>query len=75
MRGTGRTTRLVDEAIQNLFNNGRCIAFDHWPDRQADHCLFERIIKRLEFEHHKSKDDLVIDINRMTISLKDFRNE
>ena len=74
MRATGRTTRLVDEAIQNLFNNGRCIAFDHWPDRCADQYLLERILKRLEIEHNKSKNDLIVDINRMTISLKYFKH-
>ena len=74
MRATGRTTRLVDEAIQNLFNNGRCVAHDHWPEKHAYQYLFERILKRLEIEHNKSKNDLIVDINRMTISLKYFKH-
>ena len=52
-RGSGRTTRLVDEAIQKLFSNmGAKMYFaDHYDSIQADILLQEKIIQRLEREH------------------------
>lgn len=52
-RGSGRTTRLVDEAIQKLFSNmGAKMYFaDHHDSIQADILLQEKIIQRLEREH------------------------
>ena len=52
-RGSGRTTRLVDEAIQKLFGNmGAKMYFaDHYPSIQADIHLQQKIIQRLEREH------------------------
>lgn len=51
VRGTGRTTRLVDQAIQDLFTKGVVLVKDHFDDRQADRYLTERIKKRLDYEH------------------------
>lgn len=52
-RGSGRTTRLVDEAIQKLFSNmGVKMYFaDHYDSIQADILLQKKIIQRLEREH------------------------
>ncbi len=52
-RCSGRTIRLVDEAIQKLFSNmGARIYFtDHYDSRQADILLQKKIIQRLEREH------------------------
>ena len=52
-RCSGRTTRLVDKAIQELFSNmGAKMYFaDHHDSIQADILLQERIIQRLEREH------------------------
>lgn len=52
-RCSGRTTRLVDEAIQKLFSNmGAKMYFaDHYDSIQADILLQQKIIQRLEREH------------------------
>lgn len=52
-RCSGRTTRLVDEAIQQLFSNrGAKMYFaDHYDSIQADILLQEKIIQRLKREH------------------------
>ena len=52
-RGTGRTTRLIDSYIQELFNNkGSHIDIkDHYNSREADRILVNKIEKRLQSEH------------------------
>lgn len=54
LRATGRTTRLVDKYIQDLFNNrGEWITvIDHWGSRHANDYLVERIIKRFHNEYN-----------------------
>lgn len=53
-RATGRTTRIVDEIIQRLFNNpdSWIEVFDHWNDRRSHRFLVDRIKGRLNAEHH-----------------------
>ena len=53
-RATGRTTKLVDELIQEFFERpmGTNIPVcDHYPERVADEFLLDRFMKRLESEH------------------------
>jgi hypothetical protein len=52
-RGTGRTTRLVDKYIQDIFNNpNKFITIeDHYPHNVAHLYLFNRISDRLKIEH------------------------
>lgn len=53
-RATGRTTKLVDELIQEFFERpmGTNIPVcDHYPERRADEFLLDRFMKRLESEH------------------------
>ena len=53
-RATGRTTKLVDELVQEFFEQpmGTNIPVcDHYPDRKADEYLLDRFMKRLESEH------------------------
>ena len=63
-RQKGRTTRLVDNYIQELFNhNGEWVTIaDHTdlPSEQKCHLrmtrqLFDKIIQRLKFEHNYGK--------------------
>lgn len=51
MRRTGRSTRRIDEAIQDLFTTGECRAWDHHPTREASQFLMERVLQRLSIEH------------------------
>ena len=53
-RATGKSTKLVDELIQEFFENPmgtRILVCDHYPERQADEYLLDRFMKRLESEH------------------------
>lgn len=54
LRRTGRTTRLVDIYIQDLFTKNECRCLDHYQygsHREANLNLMRRVTKRLEFEH------------------------
>lgn len=52
-RATGRTTRLVDEVIQQLYRNpGKWIAlFDHYYDGKHEHHLYDMVMRRMSSEH------------------------
>lgn len=61
-RHTGRTTRLVDEYIQELFRNrGEFIEIvDHYRGIQAAEMVARRICARLKHEHGVTDDDLEV---------------
>ena len=53
-RATGKSTRLVDELIQEFFKQPagtKIPVCDHYPERQADEFLLDKFMKRLELEH------------------------
>ena len=52
-RQTGRTTRLVDFYIQELYNNSNkeIIIKDHYENNESNRYLLSRIKYRLEKEH------------------------
>ena len=53
-RATGKSTKLVDELIQEFFEKPmgtRIPVCDHYPERRADEYLLDRFMKRLESEH------------------------
>lgn len=53
-RGTGRTSRKVDELIYRFFTapyGERIAVVDHYDGRVADDMLFNRFMKRMETEH------------------------
>ena len=56
-RRSGNTTRLVDNAIQILFNNQICIVEDHWTstNNTINSYLLNIIINRLKNEHPNVK--------------------
>ena len=63
MRGTGRSTRLADKAIQDLFVNGFCIVQDHHREgRDASRVLMDKVLARLKAEHKVNMEDLNIHI-------------
>ena len=67
MRGSGRTTRIIDKAIQDLFKNGKVTIIDHHyggdkydspverdgANRRASKDAFRRMVNRLIAEHGK----------------------
>lgn len=52
-RATGRTTRLVDEYIQKIYENkGEWVKIaDHYHSKQADKMLADKVAERLKAEH------------------------
>ena len=74
-RQKGRTTRLIDKYIQELFNhNGEWLTINDHTDlasEQEYHSrmtrqLFNRIIQRLKFEHNYGKTDKIKIEKRLT---------
>lgn len=51
-RRTGRSTRLIDKYIQELFEKKIVIVYDHYPKIEAHNDLFNRVMTRLKNEHH-----------------------
>ena len=73
-RQEGNTTRLIDYAIDIIFSGHICKVQDHHENGQhirANQNLFDRIVKRLEHEHHhgseKFFDTYKCDRNKLTI--------
>lgn len=60
-RSTGRTTRLVDHYIQELFTKGEAIIIDHFNTRNENKELAKKVLNRLNNEHNK-KGKVVINI-------------
>lgn len=61
-RRTGRTTRIVDQCIQELFTEGVTKVVDHTNNHVSNSRLWKRLLHRLSFEHNcYPKSDLEID--------------
>lgn len=64
-RQSGNTTRLVDHAIQLLFQDKIVIVEDnatqYLDTNEADQFLLERILSRLAFEHKIERKDVMLD--------------
>ena len=83
-RQKGRTTRLIDKYIQELFNhNGEWVTITDHADLaseqehplQMTRQLFNKIVQRLKFEHNYGKTDnitiekRIIDNNKFQVKL------
>jgi len=71
-RRDGNTTRLVDNAIQILFNGDICVVLDHYEmgrHKNANKHLFDAILRRLEIEHRWffEQKRIKIDKNKLEI--------
>ena len=58
---SGNTTRIVNNAIQLLFNGDSILVLDHYNTVSSNQRLLKLIQKRLYDEHHITSEDL--DIN------------
>lgn len=68
-RCTGNSTRLIDHAVQLLFEGKEIIVHDAWEygkHKHANENLFERIIRRMSFEHQDTK----LKINKQKLILR-----
>ena len=69
IRKSGRTTRIADKAIQELFKKGKVIIEDHSPEKVANRFLFKIILTRLENEHG-GINRYLIDRDKRTIEIR-----
>jgi len=69
IRASGRTTKLVDKAINIIFNGNICIVKDHHDIIDSHKELFDLISLRLSFEHNCQRyiEDWRFDINKLEI--------
>lgn len=51
VRRSGKSTRLADQYIQDLFNNGEVEVIDHTGNKESSEFLFKKVVRRLELEH------------------------
>jgi len=68
-RRSGRTTRLCDQSIQELFNIGKVKIFDHTRHTESNKHLIKMICNRLDNEHRHVEYD--VDIKQLIIKLKE----
>lgn len=67
-RGSGRTTRLIDYYIQELFTKGEINVKDHYDNIIAHKYLVQRIKDRYKNEFNRGFQELII--NNLNIKLK-----
>jgi hypothetical protein len=70
LRRSGRSTRLMDNYIQVLFEKGEVIVLDHHPLRDSSRHLYERVLKRLYKEHGLDDKYLTLDKSKFQIRIK-----
>ena len=54
-RASGESTRILDRIVQEFFTQPpgtKIYIHDHYGTRQADQYLLDRVLKRIENEHH-----------------------
>lgn len=68
-RGTGRSTRLMDQYIQELFLNGEVIVVDHENTTNSNMFLTDKIIRRLNAEHRQLRVSRVFKEGEVKISI------
>ena len=68
IRMTGMTTRLADSYIQELYHNPNewITVHDHYPNRNADRMLLEKILRRMAYEHPDDK----VDVDKLSNRIK-----
>jgi hypothetical protein len=73
-RRSGRTTRLIDYYIQELFIRGETTVMDHHRSESfyTKNVVFKKLLKRLSFEHQIYKEDLIISNNTISIKNKEI---
>jgi len=68
-RRTGRTTRQVDQAIQDIFEGHIFTAKDHHPHPDSNKRLFHLVVSRLSREHGHVLGYLKIDADNLQVSI------
>ena len=69
-RRVGNTTRIIDNAIQLLFEDGDIEVRDHYNSHDSNNQLLSMILRRLELEHPDILHYLIIDKKNQIISFR-----
>lgn len=64
-RRSGRSTRLIDNAIQELFTTGECVLVDHYNTKDMSKYLSNRVIIRLVHEHRLTHEQFRVGKNEI----------
>ena len=56
-RRSGRTTRIIDQCVQDFFKDGFAYCLDHYPSEDMNKYVQERVFKRLLFEHRNLENE------------------
>lgn len=60
-RRVGNTTRMIDNAIQELFENGKARMVDHFDTRDLTVRWRAIVSQRLRYEHHLKLEDFTFE--------------
>lgn len=77
-RRSGRTTRIVDKCIQDFFDKGFVICFDHHPTNEMHQYVQKLVYERLMREHFRYSKGVVCAFrynNRYIVALKEYVGE
>lgn len=72
-RRVGNSTRLVDHAIQLLFEDKLVIILDHHEggtNKYSNQMLFRMVLKRLDLEHNRALNGGEIQVNKNNLTIQ-----
>lgn len=67
-RSTGRTTRIIDNCVQEFFKNGYTVVIDHHGRRESNENTMFKVVRRIKLEH--GIDDMIVDLSNFKITKK-----
>jgi hypothetical protein len=70
IRRQGRTTKIVDKCVDELFETGFVVIKDHYDTIQENLNCCYKVINRLKAEHNLQKRDFIIDYTKPSLQLK-----
>jgi hypothetical protein len=73
MRATGKTTRIIDNLIQELMITGQCRVYDHNPLQNSQKLVLDKVIARLNLEHPGC--ELIVNKEELIIKLYDYETK
>jgi hypothetical protein len=69
-RMSGKTTRIIDSLIQELFETGKCTCINEINNSKLNLFTMDRVLRRLELEHSFVKNELIVSKTNFTIEFK-----
>jgi len=73
-RVNGKTTRIIDQLIQDLFNYGSIHVKNEYNNTSSNEYTFDKLKRRLESEHMFTCEDLIFSKKELLIKFKEIDN-